>query len=76
MTFLDMLLFTKNDIFLELHHTTTLSNNALDIKMNIVKYFRRSSSLVYLASSLEHAVNLMEETSFVFQATLGRYLMK
>ena len=71
MTFLDVTFYEK------WHFSwIALSYNALDIKMNIVKYFQRSSSLVYLASSLEHAVNLMEETSFVFQTTLGRYLMK
>ena len=38
MTFLDMLLFRKNDIFLELHHTTTLSGDVFICNFGISLY--------------------------------------
>ena len=43
MTFLDMLFFMKNDIFLELHHTTTLRLKAISIKSSLSSFLKASS---------------------------------
>ena len=52
MTFLDMLLFMKNHIFLELHHTTTLRSQIENVVVRaITKYNERNK--IYNSCSLQ-----------------------